>query len=249
MRDAIALLTMFCAASVASGEVSTRVCLADGSTPLELADPNVPFVYRDIMVGTRLTIIVSSDVGGYWAGDLAIMGEDRLYGMLSARAYDEKSGDWTGSHLEAASFAARVLEWIDPAIHGFSLEGCSRAEAGDWFILDYTTAKAGLCNVAFYDRSISWDNPVYYLTFLHVPTRDFSNDTRVDFVDFAIFASCWQAGTCDDPDWCEGADLDSDGDVDVHDLAFFGEYWLDTTAYGMDLSEAGATGETGWIGF
>ncbi|MCJ7729293.1 MAG: hypothetical protein MUO27_05395, partial [Sedimentisphaerales bacterium] len=52
--------------------ISTRVYFRDSNTPLELADPNVPWVYRDIMVGTRLTIIVDSNASGSWSGGLLI---------------------------------------------------------------------------------------------------------------------------------------------------------------------------------
>ena len=76
MKTLIALALYFGVASVTLGGVFTKVYLADGKTPLELADPNIPLLYRDVMAGTRLTIIVSSDSGGYWGGDLAITGED-----------------------------------------------------------------------------------------------------------------------------------------------------------------------------
>ncbi|MHC4736714.1 MAG: hypothetical protein ACYTDW_20005, partial [Planctomycetota bacterium] len=57
----LTLLAIFLGmASVAAGKVSTRVCLADGNTPFPPVDSNFPHVYPDIMVGTRLTIIVSS---------------------------------------------------------------------------------------------------------------------------------------------------------------------------------------------
>jgi len=82
--------------------------------------------------------------------------------------------------------------------------------------------------VGFYDHSISWDNPIYYLKFSHVRTRDFNIDTKVDFADFAVFASYWQQG-CSEPGWCEGTDLDTDGNVDFDDLMLFADYWLEET--------------------
>jgi hypothetical protein len=225
--------------------------LADGKTPLELADPNVPFVYRDIMVGTQLTIIVSSDVGGYWDGALLISGADRDYGTLSGRGYSSVTLDWEGSRFDAAGDRARVYEWEDAVHDRFDLYGHRTAVPGDWYILEYTATAAGTCNVGFYDYSQphGMELPFYELTFHHVVTRDFNEDTWVDFMDFAIFASYWQRGTCDDPEWCEGADLDSDGDVDIDDLVFFGKYWLARTAYGVDLSEASTTAEISRVGF
>jgi len=237
-RKLIVLLLIFGAPTMAMGEVSTRVCLADSNTPLELADPNVPFVYRDIMVGTKLTIIVDSNVGGEspiggeWGSDLTIEGEFRDYGLLSARDYNDATGDWEGSRFEAAGYGARVWEWwelAEPGIQGFNLEGHISAVAGDWFIIEYTATNVGVCKVGFYDRNVSWDYPVYYHVFSHVWTRDFNKDTKVDFADLALLASYWKVTGCSDPNWCEGTDLDTDGDVDFDDLILFADYWLERT--------------------
>jgi len=217
------------AASMATGRVSTRVCLADANTPFEFADPNIPFVYRDIMVGTKLKIVVSSDANGYWSGDLAITGQDTDYGLLSARDFNESTQDWAGSRLPAAGDMARVLDWEEPTVKGFTFEGDRSAVAGDWFIIDYTATNVGSCNVAFYNRSVSWFDPIYYLTFSHVPTRDFSGDAKVDFTNFAVLASYWQETTCSNLNWCAGTDLNSDSNVDLHDLVLFADYWLERT--------------------
>jgi hypothetical protein len=79
--------------------------------------------------------------------------------------------------------------------------------------------------VAFYDNF----ELAYYIPFSHVRTRDFNNDAEVGFADFAILASHWQATNCNDPGWCQGTDLDIDGDVDFNDLMLFAEYWLERT--------------------
>ena len=215
----------------AMAEVSTRVCLADGNTPLELADPNVPLVYRDIMVGTRLTIIVHSTVGGKWDSDLSIEGQYLDYGLLSARDFNDANTvlDWEGSRFEAAGYGARVRDWEEAGVCGFMLDGHTSATPGDWFIIDYLATKVGTCEVAFYDRSVSWENPVCHLAFSHVATRDFDEDTQVGFADFAVITSYWDVVDCYEPIWCKGADLDTDGDVDVDDLIMFADYWLATT--------------------
>jgi hypothetical protein len=213
----------------AIAEVSTRVCLADGNTPLELADPCIPFVYRDIMVGTKLTIIVSSDAAGLWdEGGLFIADPYRDYGLLSARDFNDLTLDWEGSRFEAAGKGARVYDCEDDVESGFSLYGDRAAVAGDWFIIDYTATAIGDCNVRFYDYSVS-DDPVCYLIFSHVRTRDFDINTKVDFADFAVFASHWQETGCNDPNWCQGTDLDTDGNVETDDLMLFADYWLEKT--------------------
>jgi len=215
--------------SIAAGEVSTRVCLADANTPLELADPNVPFVYRDIMVGTKLTIIVDSNIAESWYGSLYIGITDWDYGVLSARDYNDTTLDWEGSRFEAAGDKAWVRIFQDVVISGFELRSHNSAVVGDWFVLDYTATNIGVCKVDFYDYSLSWDYPIYSHVFSHVHTRDFNQDTKVDFADLALLALYWLETGCSDPDWCAGTDLNTDGIVDRDDLILFTDYWLERT--------------------
>ena len=229
MRKLIILLLVFGMAPVAIGEVSTRVCRADGNTPLEPNDPNFPFKYRDIMVGTWLTIIVDSNIAEYWSGDLTIEGEDMNYGVLSARDFNVTADDWEGSHFPAAGAGAQVVTYEQTGLYGFSLYGHSSAVPGDWFIIDYNAIAVGDCDVGFYDHDVSWEEPIYYLEFSHVRTRDFNNDTKVDFADFALFALYWQETNCSGLNDCEGTDLNSNGSADIYDLALFVDYWLEKT--------------------
>lgn len=233
----LALVLLFGMFSVALGKVSTRVCLSDGNTPLELADPCIPNVYRDIMVGTKLTIIVSSDVNEYWGdgfgddgGSLAIEKAYWNYGVLSARDYNDSKLDYEGSHLNAAGKEAIVESWTESGINGFDLyTGSTGIKAGDWFIVDYNAINVGSCNVGFYDHRVDWDTPVYNLVFSHVRTRDFNSDTIVDFRDYAILASHWRETGCNAPKWCDGADLDTNGTINANDLMLFCEFWLEKT--------------------
>jgi len=219
MTKQILAALFFCMGSVAAGEVSTRVCLADGNTPLE---------YTDIMVGTKLTMIVSSDVAQDWfaGGALVIEGEEmQNRGVLYGR--DCEFGECPGSCLPDAGEWATVWETFFPGI-GFDLGSVEDPNAGDWYIIDYNAIDIGDCNVTFYDYDIS-EEPVDILPFHHVRTRDFDNNTKVDFADFAILALYWQETDCNDPNWCEGTDLDIDGNVDSNDLMLFSDYWLETT--------------------
>jgi hypothetical protein len=214
---------------VAMGQITLEVYQADGETPFDCND--------DIMVGTKLTLIVSSDPNNYWSGGLFIAGQDRALGTLAGRDKDPNTRDWTGSHYESAGDFAQVWAWQDSSIWGFDLytfypvDGNSDSNttvAGEWFVIDYYADEVGDCNVGFYDysNSIGWVDPNYYITFSHIPTRDLNSDEVVNFEDFAIFASQWSAIDCDDPNWCEGADLDRNDEVDYNDLGFFVEYWL-----------------------
>jgi len=218
MKKLILVIIFLGIISVAAGEVSRRVCEADGNTP---------FDGRDIMVGTRLTIIISSDVNEYWVGDLAITGEDINYGVLSARDFNEITGDWEGSRFPAVGSNARVWDWEETGIDGFSFNGDDESVPGDWFIIDYTATNIGDCNVDFYEWFVH--DPNRDISFFYVRTRDFNNDTKVDFADFSILASHWREADCSDPNWCGGTDLDTDGNVDPNDLMLFVEYWLERT--------------------
>ena len=234
MKYLTTVVLLLAISSIATGKVSTRVCLADANTPLELADPNLQtdpnvFVYRDIMVGTKLTIIVDSNIPGSWSGGLFIAGSYRDYGVLYARDYNDITRDWEGSHFEASGDKAWVWDVQDAINSGFELNSSPDAIAGDWFILDYNAINVGICTVDFYDYGFSWDIPFYSLEFSHVRTRDFNQDTKVDFTDLALLSLHWLQTGCTDPDRCTGTDLNTDGIVDYDDLMLFTDFWLERT--------------------
>lgn len=234
MKRLILLVLFLGMTSVAAGEVSTRVCLADGNTPFLPIDYNFPYIiYPDIMVGTKLTIIVDSNIDEYWSGGLAVADANMDYGVLSCRDSNDTFPDCNESHFPPAGIGASVCIWQegpDPDIDGFTLyTGYIGIEPNDWFIIDYNATNVGTCNVGFYDHSTGDKVPIYYLSFYHVRTRDFNNDTKVDFADFAVLASYWLAPDCNDPNWCEGTDLNTDSNVDLYDFALFADYWRERT--------------------
>ncbi len=232
MVKKLLILSLFItiSSSLVWGQVTLEVYESDGETPFDCND--------DIMVGTELRIIVSSDSNDYWSGGLFITGEDRAFGTLAGRGLDPNdlnTRDYSDLHYEDAGEFAIVTAWKDSSIWGFDLytfypiDGNSDSNstvAGDWFIIDYEADEVGDCNVGFYDYSISWSDPNYFLSFSHSPTRDLNFDEKVDFADYAIFALQWHANDCNDPNWCDGADLDRDGDVAYDDLGFFVDYWV-----------------------
>ena len=237
MKRLVTLILILGVVPIAAGQVTLKVYEADEVT---LFDSN-----EAIMVGTKLTLIVSSDSNDYWSGGLFILGQDRALGTLTGRGCDPNTRDCTNSHYEDAGDLAIVTAWNDSSICGFDLytfypvDGNSEDNStimGDWFIIDYYADEVGECNVGFYDYSVSWDDPNYYITFSHIPTRDLNSDEIVNFGDFAIFSSRWNATDCNDPNWCDGADLDRDGYVDHNDLELFVEYWLWPTS-GNDSNE------------
>jgi peptidoglycan/xylan/chitin deacetylase (PgdA/CDA1 family) len=50
---------------------------------------------------------------------------------------------------------------------------------------------------------------------------------NVDFRAYAVFAEHWLAQNCIEPAWCDTADLDQSGEVDIFDLGIIAEYWLE----------------------
>ena len=185
------------------------------------------------MVGTMLSIIVESNMPGQWDGGLFIKDPYRDNGILLGRDYNDVTGNYDGSCLPAAGIGACVTDWEDDIQSGFDLYGHRTAVAGDWFIIDYVATDVGSCEVAFYDYELPDGTfvPKDILLFSHVPTRDFNNDTVVSFNDFAIIVAYWHATTCGDPDWCEGADLNRDRDVDYADVKLFADFWLEKTEH------------------
>jgi hypothetical protein len=216
--------------SVAMGYKSVRVCLSDGDTPLELADPCVPWVYRDIMVGTHLTIIVDSNEDGLWDyGEVSIWDANRNYGVLSGRDYNEATHNWEGSRFPAAGDDAKVEDYESSDANAFQFHTGHDAVVGDWFIIDYNATSIGACQVAFLDCDFDWDVPLYEMSFTHVPSRDFNEDNIVNLVDFAVFGLYWGVTDCTDPNGCGKVDFDNDGTVGINDLRLFVEYWLERT--------------------
>jgi hypothetical protein len=63
----------------------------------------------------------------------------------------------------------------------------------------------------------------------HPIPGDLNGDNKINFVDFALFANHWMNQNCAETNWCEGADLERNGSVDLYDLGKFAEYWLEGT--------------------
>jgi len=58
---------------------------------------------------------------------------------------------------------------------------------------------------------------------------DLNQDCYVDWADFGVFASRWLDSGCNDPDWCDGSDLDHSGEVNWSDFSLFASQWLECT--------------------
>lgn len=225
--------------ALASSQVTMNLYEEDGVTP---------FDFRDIMVGTKLTVVVESSSAAAKCGGLFIEGDDRFWGRLSGRDRDPGSlspncnfndgspfgepGDWTGSHFPSAGGSPTVYTFKDSSLGGFDTESDNDAVAGDWFILDYTAIGVEDPNgnasveIGLYDYDVSIGTPIQTLTVSQVRTRDFNDTGIVDYVDFSIVNNNWMATNCQDPNWCGQTDLNRDGGVNIVDLGMFIDFWL-----------------------
>jgi hypothetical protein len=234
LKKLILIILISSVASTAKGvvlpeNVSTQVVFRDSSILVKLVDPCIPHVYRPIIVGASLAIIVSSDANGYWNGGLFIKDPYRDYGILFGRDYNEFTIDWEGSHFEAAGEEAIVWDYPSYIMSGFDMYGDLAAIPGDWFIIDYNATNVGDCNVGFYDYDAGgMEEPIYDMSFTQILTPDFNDDGSVNFMDFAILGLNWQRTDCISPEYCSGTDLNKDGVVDYADLKSFAYFWLES---------------------
>ena len=60
-----------------------------------------------------------------------------------------------------------------------------------------------------------------------IPTGDFLCPDGVNFTDFSYFADRWFLDDCNEANnYCQGADIDTLGSVDLNDMIIFCEEWL-----------------------
>ncbi len=214
----VCVLVAFAHAACVHGAVWVDIYERDGVRPYD---------GRPLMVGSELSIVVSSDSGDYWGGGLFVEGADRGIARLSARGFDGNTSDWKDSHIEASGEGARVTSWKNQEKWGFDFyTSHDRALPGKWFVIDYHATGTGDPNIRLYDYGQSFDAPEQVINFSHVSSRDFNNDGVVNIADWTVLASYWLAEDCNEPNGCGRADINSDGSIDVEDLALFADYWL-----------------------
>jgi hypothetical protein len=255
VRGLVSLILIGVFATSTPAEVSVEVYRADEKTPLALADPGIPGAFRDIMVGTRLVMFITSDVAGLWDGQLWLSPEAASLGVVSGRGYNPKSPsrNHEGSCLKAAGGNPLVNIHAGPDGVSVSLLSAWDAMAGEWFVLDYEARAAGTCHIELYtlglsDEVVGTPNPyvdapptfelalTQSLTFNQVPSRDFDGSEIVDFADYALLATGLAEWGRADPNVSSRLDLNADFRVDILDVAAFSEYWLERT----DVQGSGA---------
>jgi len=215
---------------LAYGNVWCTPFYADSNTPVPWIDPNTPDVYKDIMVGTQLELMISSDSSENWSGAMRLYPPYDTIGMISFRDYNDVTGIWEGSILPAAYTHPRPFLSASASGLGrlYNFATGFQPEPGDWFLVDYYALEEGECVIVFFSLPIM--DPVQILNFNHVPTRDFNNDGLVNFSDWAQMASCWELDTiteANDPNLALTAgDLDKNDHIDTYDMSLFFAFWL-----------------------
>jgi len=248
VRKLMVLAAVVLLGPTAWAKVWVTVYRCDETTPLAVIDPNHTAVYRDIMVGTRLVFVVSSDTGEPWEGALLLSWDDAEYGTLSGRGYTPikpgtsiRTPNYLGSCLESAGTQAYAVDFTDSTGVGLQfwtgktpyITGGHAATPGDWFIFDYRAEEIGTVDIGLYNPVVSYVVPIATLSLTHVPSRDFNGDTVVDNRDFALLASHWHTAADVDPNGPDAVfDLNADGRVEVGDLMLFSGYWLERTDCG-----------------
>lgn len=214
--------------ATAAAAISTRVYLSDGQTPLAPVDPNTPNVYRDIMVGTELQIVISADAGSFRLGALTLPAEHTALGVLNARDYRGLRG-YVGSRLPAAGKNAWMDVYLDSDGVGLQFNSGYDAVPGDWFILDYQALAPGVCDLRLETLAMP-ENTRRLEESIHltqVPSRDFNGDALVNLADFALLTTRWRTASV--PNAGSPFDLDTDGLIGPNDLLLFSRFWLDRT--------------------
>lgn len=235
MRVLLVSMAIVALASAATARVWTRAYRCDETTPLAALDANHPTVYRDIMVGTHLVFVISSDDGADWTGALLLSWDDANDATLSGRGYvPGPPPTYAGSCLDAAGTRAAADDYIGPEGLGLVFQndgdsyqrGYQPAVTGDWFICDYRAEQVGRCDVSLYVPFPAPDMLSETFSFTHVASRDFNGDGIVNFRDLVPLAARWHSPI--DPSSADaGLDLDADLRIDSSDLARFTEHWLE----------------------
>ena len=60
---------------------------------------------------------------------------------------------------------------------------------------------------------------------LAVITGDIDGNSTVNWADLAALTDNWLVDNCTDPNWCDGTDLNQDGDVNLADFALLAQNW------------------------
>lgn len=166
---------------------------------------------EELAAGTKFTIIWHVQISHLsmtdWDLRYSITGDSGPWAVI---ALDLPAGDKTAGSVH-------TYEWTVPAV--------TTSQARVKVVMDGTPYN----DISDADFSIvpepnaCGDPGTVYLA------ADISLDCYVNSVDFAILASGWGQSGCNDPLWCNGADINRDGAVNEFDLLWLADQWLACT--------------------
>jgi parallel beta-helix repeat protein len=120
------------------------------------------------------------------------------------RPKSDFSHDWTVSLADLAKFTD---QWLNSCSEPNWCQGTDLDQSNLVNFMDFAT----------FAQNWLWE----------IIPADFNIDGEVEFTDYAVLANRWRAGNCAESAWCDGADLNKSGSVDLLDLAEFAELWLE----------------------
>ena len=146
--------------------------------------------------------------------------------------YQEITCDILPSDPYAPEGTAYEYDWIIPSISAPEVWVIANMVAGD--------PPSDYFGFSFEPFSISLPGPqvcgdpgtVYLDADLASP-----QDCYVDNADFNILTSLWLNNACTSPGWCNGADLDQSGSINLLDFQLFAQQWLWCTDPGNPLCD------------
>ncbi len=186
-----------------------------GTWTVEVAAVNVPPEGEKFSVGAMLNSNMM----------LLSRTRDNIYSLLPGEPLILEAFLWDGDLLnylgtevegtiEKPDATKEIITFRDDGTNGDSI-------AGDGvFTYNYTDTMA---------------NGMYYAD-INANTDSFARQTQLifsinmlldgaDFADYAVFADRWMDQSCTHASWCNGADLNNSGEVDIYDLDILVEYW------------------------
>lgn len=237
----IILLCLTAPAAATPTEMYITPYLADTNEPIALADPNLPYVYPEMMAGTQLTLVISSNIPRErWGGmGIFILESSWEQGQLFGRDYNEITTFYDGSALPAAgpnplvgdNYVQIRNEWAFGLEFSIFKPG---ADVGDWFVVDFNSYEPGECVLYFMEQDQEDERePAFSMNLPLVPTRDFNLDHGVDFGDFIMMAQTWYEVMESEPNRVPG-DFDDSLRVDWRDMQAFCQFWLARTRGQID---------------
>ncbi|MHC4752340.1 MAG: FG-GAP repeat protein [Planctomycetota bacterium] len=165
---------------------------------------------------TQQAKLVACDgcIADHFGGSVSLDGD---YAIVGAEYNDDQGGQSGAAYM----FKRDGTSWINEA-KLTALDG----EFYDRFGTSVSISNEFAIVGAAYDDDYAICSGSVYMFRRTGPNPDISGDRFTDFMDFGLFAPQWLQSGCGPVDWCDGADFNRSGNVNLRDLAILIEEWL-----------------------